>query len=154
MSTSELLALLIPIAFGGIQPQDLEQEGAALDGFLADLEALRQTLMTDSDELIPSSDRIRLVPVSGDIKKPYFVALAAARGYTIRIDDYILDDPWCYFTAGISLAGDYLAQENTIRPWIWEVVVMAVPVAIPAPDLETLLNDLKPAHVLLNFTYL
>lgn len=103
----------------------------------------------------------------GDIKKPALGALAASMGYTIRIDDYtesqadwlcagdeMLDEPWGYFTAGISMAGDYLAQEQTILPWCWEVIVTAVPDLVPTPDLETLLNDLKPAHIKLNFTYL
>lgn len=68
--------------------------------------------------------------------------------------DPIIEEPWNYFTAGISMAGDYLAQENTILPWLWEVVVITSPAAAPTLDLETLLADLKPAHIKLNFTYL
>lgn len=103
---------------------------------------------------------------TGDIKKPYFVALAASMGYTIRIDDYtesmagwqctgdeLLDEPWAYFSAGIGAAGDTLAFEDVVLPWIWEVVVTAVPVNPPTPDLETVLQDLKPGHIQLNFTY-
>lgn len=102
-----------------------------------------------------------------DIKKPHFIALAASLGYTIIINDYaepvigffsigdtIQYEPWLEFNAGVSLAGDYLAQEDTIFPWIWEVVIQAVPAVIPSPTLEELIADLKPAHMLIHFTYL
>lgn len=104
---------------------------------------------------------------SGDIKRPYFVALAGAMGYTIRIDDYtesqagwqtagaeLLEEPWIYLTAGCGLAGDFLASEDVRLPWIWEVVVLAVPAALPSPTLEEVLDDLRPPHYQLNFTYL
>ena len=117
------------------------------------------------------ADRQRAVAyrysVEGDIKKPHFVMLAASMGYTIRIDDYtesmagwqcagdeLLEDPWRYFSAGLGAAGDTLAYEDVLLPWIWEVVVTAVPASPPTPDLETMLQDLKPAHIQLNFTYL
>lgn len=103
----------------------------------------------------------------GDIKRPYFVSLAAAMGYTIRIDTYtesqdgwlcagddLWEEPWIYFTAGISGAGDYLAYEEPALPWIWEVVVLAVPAVIPSPTLEQVLDDLRPPHYQLNYTYL
>jgi uncharacterized protein YmfQ (DUF2313 family) len=104
---------------------------------------------------------------TGDIKKPHYVALAASLGYTIRIDDYtesmagwqcagdeLLEDGWIYFTAGIGAAGDTLAFEDVVLPWIWEVVVTVVPDNPPSPDLEQVLQDLKPDHIMLNFTYL
>jgi uncharacterized protein YmfQ (DUF2313 family) len=100
----------------------------------------------------------------GDIKMPYFVALAAAMGYTIRIDDYVeseadwlcsgdpvTEEPWQFFQAGISMSGDTLAMENAILPWIWDVVILSTPNIIPTPDLATRLEILKPAHFLLNY---
>lgn len=102
----------------------------------------------------------------GGIKKPYYIGLAASMGYTIRIGDYtesmagwycagdeLLQEPFVYFTAGIGAAGDTLAFEDVVLPWIWEVVVSVVPAAPPTPDLETVLQDLKPDHIKLNFTY-
>lgn len=167
MSHKAALQTLIPLELGGVHDIDLTVEGHELDAVATDLEVLRQEIINDPAGLIPTNNRIHLAPIRGDIKKPYFVTLAAALGYTIRIDDYtdtmsdwahadepLIEEPWNYFTAGISMAGDYLAQENTILPWLWEVVVITSPVAAPTPDLETLLTDIKPAHIKLNFTYL
>jgi len=162
----------------------LAQEYARIDARAKDLQ--REFNPADAVELLPEweaeygitppegasiADRQRAVAyrysAEGDIKKPYFVALAASMGYTIRIDDYtesmagwqcagdeLLEEPWAYFTAGIGAAGDTLAFEDVVLPWIWEVVVTAVPAAPPTPDLEAVLQDLKPAHIQLNFTYL
>jgi len=105
---------------------------------------------------------------SGDIKKPYLVALAASLGYTIYIQDYttcmadwlcaddelILEEQWTDFSAGVGQAGDTLSQEDPVLNWIWEVVVVSSPGTPPTPGLEAVLNDLKPAHIQLNFTYL
>jgi len=104
----------------------------------------------------------------GDIKKPYYVALAAMYGFTIRIDDYIapiigyyaIGDMLCFeawqdFSAGVSGAGDNLGMESSpaLLPACWLVVILAGP-ANPAPELEALLLDLKPGHIHLNFVYL
>lgn len=102
----------------------------------------------------------------GDIKKPGLVALAAWLGYTIRIEDCIpsmagwlcagdelLEEPWMEFNAGVSDAGDYLAQEDTILPWIWRVIVLAVPATPPTPGLEEVLRAWGPAHIQMNFDY-
>ena len=159
--------MLTPLDLGGVHDDDLTVEALQLDPVSDEIEVLRQTIITDTAELMPSSNRIHLTPIRGDIKKPYFVSLAAALGYTIRIDDYIdsmsgwlcagdevLEDLWIYFTAGCAMAGDYLASEDVIIPWIWEVVVIASPETTPTPDLEAVFNDLKPAELHLNFTYL
>ncbi len=161
------LASLIPLDLGGAHDADLEIEGLQLDLAAADLEALRQSLITDVAEIVASSDRIKLTPIHGSIAKPFLVAVAASLGYTIYIQDYavsmaywqcagdeLLEEPWAYFTAGCAMAGDYLAQEDPTLPWVWEVVVTAAPGAAPVPGLETVLNDLKPAELRLNFTYL
>lgn len=104
---------------------------------------------------------------TGNIFKPHFVALAASMGYQIHIDDYIecmsgwtcagdevLEEQWVYFSSGTGLSGDYLAEEDTRFPWIWEVVIVTTPAVIPNPDLETVLKKLKPAELQMNFTYI
>lgn len=182
-----MLQLLIPVELGGAFVVDLEVEGAALDAAQARLNTLLAEVLPDTAvELLSKWEALyEITPpagatlaarqaavagkfrATGDIKKPYFVLLAASMGYTIRIDDYtesmagwqcagdeLLDEPWAYFSAGIGAAGDTLAFEDVVLPWIWEVVVTAVPASPPTPNLEAVLQDLKPHHIQLNFTYL
>lgn len=168
MSHDEILQLLTPLVAGGIFAADIALEGAALDIFQADLETLRQLIITDSAELTPSSDRLKLVPIKGDIKKPYYIALAAALGFTIRIDDYIAPiigyfaigdelvfEPWQDFSAGVSGAGDNLSMGTVpaLLPACWRVIILAGPL-LPSPALEAMLLDLAPAHIKMNFIYL
>ena len=103
-----------------------------------------------------------------DIKKPSLIALATSMGYSIYIRDYtpamvdwfcagdefIVEEPMNYFSAGYSSAGDTLASFDNWLNWIWEVVVVSSPALLPLPSLEQVLEILKPAHVQLNFTYL
>ena len=187
MSHKDVLLQLFPLDLGGMHESDCAAAGSALDRVEAAIDALllemhpgTATLMLDRwealYEITPAAGATveqRQAVVSakhalkGDIKKPYFVALAVSMGYTIRIDDYtesmagwqcagdeFLEDQWDYFTAGVGAAGDTLAFEHVVLPWIWEVVVTAVPASPPTPDLEAVLQDLKPAHIQLNFTYL
>ena len=170
MSHKEALERLIPVELGGVEDGDLTVEGDQLDLAQADIEALRQVIITDIITLTPpADDRIKLCPVRGDIKKPYLVARAAAIGYTIRIDDYtpsmvgwlciddeLIDAEWENFSAGLGNAGDTLSQEDVVLPWIWLVVVLGAVegVTTTLDQLEVLLNDLKPAHILLNFELL
>ena len=89
MSHRDILKRLIPVELGGVSESDLSVEGDQLDLVQGDIEAQRQLIINDIDTLAPPTDgRIKLVPVRGDIKKPYFVARAAALGYQIRIEDY------------------------------------------------------------------
>lgn len=104
----------------------------------------------------------------GDIKRPHLGNVAASLGYLVYIRDYttcmadwlcaddelIDDEPWIDMSAGVGEAGDTLSQEDAVLPWIWEVVVVFSPVVVPTPGLEAVLNDLKPPHIQLNFTYL
>lgn len=167
MSHKTALTTLIPLDLGGGFDLDLTVEAAQLDGVAADLETLRQDILSDTAELVPTSSRIRLTPIRGDIKKPALTALAASQGYTIRIDDYtesmagwlcagdeLLEHSWSYFTSGIGMAGDALAFEEIIIPWFWEIIVIAVPENPVSPNFEQVLQNLKPAHIQLNFTYL
>lgn len=187
MSHDAILKQLIPLQLGETAATDMELEGQALDAADSGITAILSELFADSAELLLSrwesiydlhplatdtlenrrAILIGKIRATGDIKKPYFISLAAAMGYTIYIDDYaesqsnwacaddeLLEEPWDYFTAGCAMSGDYLAQENPVLPWIWHVVVTAVPNPIPAPDLETVLNMFKPAEIQINYTYL
>lgn len=187
MFFSHRLRRLQPFPLGGDHETDLIVEGAALDAADAAITALggeffpntTDALLTEWErvyEITPpagaslESRRLALVgkyQEAGDIKRPYFVALAAAMGYTIYIDDYtesqagwqtagaeLLEEPWIYLTAGVGLAGDTLASEDVRLPWLWEIVVLAVPAVLPSPSLEQVFADLHPPHYQLNFTYL
>lgn len=169
MSHKAALQRLIPVELGGVFDADLTIEAEHLDLVQADIEAQRLSMLADIASLLPPADNhIPLVPVRWSIRKPFYVELAAALGYQIYIRDYIPamsdwlcaddeligDEPWMEFNAGVSLGGDYMAQEDTVTPWIWEVVVVSSPDAPPTPNLEAVLEDLKPAHIQLNFTYL
>jgi uncharacterized protein YmfQ (DUF2313 family) len=183
----DILKLLIPVELAGVFTSDLEVEGAALDAVLTRVGDLQAEIFADTSvELLATWEAffklnppagattatrrmavIAKIRAHGDIKKPYYVALAASMGYTIRIDDYtesmaawhcagdeLLDEFWVYFTAGVGMAGDYLAYYDPILDWIWEVVVTAAPPVSPTPNLETMFAGLKPADMLINFTYL
>ena len=187
MLHSEVLGRLFPVELGGMHDDDVTVDGAALDraqelidAFLVEMFPGTAVLLLDRwealYEIVPAegatiAERQAAVQArhlrKGDIKKPFFVLLAADMGYTIRIDDYtpsmadwlcagdeVIEEPWDYFSAGLGMAGDYLAQENVVTPWIWKVVVLASPPTPPSPSLETVLNDLKPAHFQLNYEYL
>ena len=169
MSHRDALLQLIPVALAGVFYDDLTVEGAELDLLQADIEAERLAIITDTATLMPlADDRIKLSPIRWDIKKPFYVAIAANMGYAIRIEDYtpsmsnwlcagdeLIDgEPWIDFSSGVGQAGDTLSQEDTVLPWIWQVIVISSPDTPPTPGLETVLVDLKPAHLQLNFTYL
>jgi uncharacterized protein YmfQ (DUF2313 family) len=182
-----LQQLFPPVEIGGALETAQTVHGGGLDVAEGKIDALLEEIFPDTATLL--LDRwealYEIVPPEGaavaerqaavaerhcrkgDIKKPYFVALAAAMGYTIRIDDYIesqagwlcagdelLDEPGQDFTAGVSGAGDYLGYtEDPILPFFWKVVVIGAGVG-PAADLEALLGDLKPGHMQLNFEYM
>ncbi len=101
---------------------------------------------------------------TGGLSIPYFIGLAKSFGYTIKItegDAYI-------FRAGRNRAGDRIGREDQI--WVWYVDVISTNVAeiyfragsgragdrlLSMNDsvIETIFNDLKPAHTLCIFNY-
>lgn len=169
MSHKAALQTLIPVALGGVLDADLTVEGAELDRAQADIEALRQAILSASVPVLPpTDDLIRMAPARGDIKKPHYLAVAAALGFTLRIEDYIPPiigffavgdelnfEPWQDFSAAVSGAGDTLGMDTVpaLLPACWRVIVLAGPL-IPSPPLETMLLDLAPAHIKMNFIYL
>lgn len=102
----------------------------------------------------------------GDIKMPHYAELAELFGYTATIagyteamcewyccDDDFWEEPWLPASAGLAGAGDTLAAEDRLLPWIWEVTITAIPAVLPAPTIEELINDLRPAHIHVNYRY-
>ncbi len=163
------LSRLIPIDLGGVFTDDLTVEGDQLDLVEADIETLHQAIIMDIATLLPPpGDQIPMVPVKWGILKPFYVALAASLGYTIYIRDYttamsdwlcagdefIVDEPMISFSAGYGCSGDTLAFFDYWLNWIWEVVVVSSPETVPNPSLAQILSNLKPAQIMLNFTYL
>lgn len=99
---------------------------------------------------------------TGGLSIPYFVRLAEAAGYQIQIDE---PQP---FRAGVNRAGDRLAPQEIM--WVWHVNVRGGNNRITrfragisaAGDrltdygdavIETVIQDLKPAHTAVRFTY-
>jgi uncharacterized protein YmfQ (DUF2313 family) len=178
------LQLLFPLELTGVFAGDLAVEGASLDTAQAWAETLltemlasrAYILLSDWERvtgIVPSTDEplqsrrdrvVRKLRELGDIKKPYYEALARSFGYEFYIQEYIPtmagwvcagdelttnDDPailfiWnahifgqsiYYFHAGQSAAGERLA-------W-WR----------QAEELELVLEELRPAHVKFIFAY-
>lgn len=131
-------------------------EADELDAVAAELEALRQVIVTDTATLRPPVDNlIKMVPVRWRIDKTFYIFLALSMGYEISITTNAEEETGQDFTAGVSGAGDTLGYtEDTELPYIWDILIYphdAEP--IPAPELEALLEDLKPAHRKLIFHY-
>lgn len=99
---------------------------------------------------------------TGGLSISYFVNLASNIGYQIAIDE-----PQ-QFRAGISRAGDRINADEII--WVWSVYVAGGHVktygfragesaagerltSYSDPIIEAVLNDLKPAHTLVYFSY-
>lgn len=99
---------------------------------------------------------------SGGLSTPYFKRIAASAGYQITIDEL---EP---FRAGVNRAGDVISVPDVI--WVWRVNVFGSKTqtfrfragASAAGErlssfsdtvLETVFNNLKPAHTFCYFTY-
>lgn len=99
---------------------------------------------------------------TGGLSIPYFVRLAAAADYQIKIHE---PQP---FRAGVNRAGDRLAPEEIM--WVWHVNVRdgnnritRFRAGISAAGerltdygdnvIEAIIQDLKPAHTAVHFTY-
>jgi uncharacterized protein YmfQ (DUF2313 family) len=177
MSYRELLGLLLPPESydpnGDQINVELEAEGNALQA--ADDAAQRvaqgvvpltvNELLTDWERLLgltpapdaSEEDRLTLVKtminVIGGLSIPYFVNLAKSLGYDITIDE---PQP---FRVGINRMCDRLYSRDTI--WIWRVNVLnqdtrppdTPPRSFGEIHLESLFQDLKPAHTFCHFVY-
>lgn len=161
---------------------ELCAEGAALDTSQKRADTVKGAITPlNAEQLLPDWERIcgitppaggvyqqRLQAVlaklaeTGGLSIPYFIHLAAGVGFQITIDE---PSP---FRAGSSRAGQRLTGEEVI--WVWRVNVRGSATRTyrfragvsragerltyaSEPVLETVLNDLKPAHTLVVFTY-
>ena len=106
------------------------------------------------------ADLIARITSTGGQTPAYFIAVAAALGYTITITEF---RP---FRAGYSSAGDALtndewahtfqvnAAENTITPFRAGLSTAGEPLRTWGNErLECVINDLKPAHTHVLFAY-
>ncbi|MCG9033358.1 YmfQ family protein [Laribacter hongkongensis] len=99
---------------------------------------------------------------TGGLSIPYFVRLAAGMGYQITINE---PQP---FRAGVNRAGDQLWTADIL--WVWQVVVHSGTArafrfqagqsaagerltSFGNPVIESMFNDLKPAHTFVYFAY-
>ncbi|MBS3893093.1 YmfQ family protein [Serratia marcescens] len=105
-------------------------------------------------DLVPAPDaslqeRLTLIKAkintTGGLSRPYFINLAKSLGYTITIDE---PQP---FRIGINRMGDRLYSRDTI--WIWRVNVLHSDNLVGTAQLESMFQDLKPAHTFCHFIY-
>ncbi len=86
----------------------------------------------------------------GGQTRAYFIALAAACGYTVTINDAF---GVTITRAGTAVAGDFLT--GLWAAFLWEVVVQPpTGDALSHEELEAIINRVKPAHTSVIFTYL
>ena len=161
---------------------ELAADGAALDASLNQHGRIRRGITPlFAEQLLPEWERIcglspqtdapylarqeavlaKLTEVGG-LSIPYFTRLAASLGYHISIQE---PEP---FRAGINRAGDRLWTRDI--SWVWQVVVRGAPVriyrfragqsaagerlcAFADPVIESVFNELKPAHTFVYFAY-
>jgi len=181
MSHRDVIKLLFPIELAGVSDGDIALEGAILDDVEAQARELLEemfpdrsfTCLTDWERvcgLKPVEDAtlqsrrdnvIRKLRERGGLSRASFIALAAAMGYTVTIEEL---QP---FMAGWGRAGDPLYEEE-VR-FIWRVNVAGQALYYyraglsaagerllwwpSVTALEDLFNDLKPAHTYIIFDY-
>lgn len=132
---------------------------------LVEWEKLTATSPETGEPLISRRARVtRKLQELGDIKKPYFVGLALTLGYQIYIQEYLPT------MADWAEAGDELIVPDDERIlFIWNVHIFNQSVYHfhagqsaagerltwwkPAAELESVMDELRPAHVHLIFSY-
>lgn len=182
LNHKDTLRLLFPLDIGGDHEADTETEGAQLDAVQTHAAKILKNLFADSThELIPDWERVLgLSPAEdaavtarradivaklrelGGLSIPYFTTLAESMGYEIEI---VEPQP---FMAGIDSAG-YPVQIAEII-WCWRVDVVNAQdpsfrfrsgdsaagdplLGFLARTVETMFEELKPAHTFCYFTY-
>ncbi len=177
MSHKDVLKQLFPIDLAGVFEADIAIEGKALDAAQVRAEDLFKEMFAHlASELIVDWERVcGVVPAATDTLQkrrdrvvaklrergalhiPYFVALALTLGYEITVEELpanatgfeeegavsifiwritVADAPVYYFRAGESEAGERLFD--------WDDDNL----------METMFEDLKPAHTMLIWAYL
>jgi hypothetical protein len=155
MSHKDILTRLIPMELDGVMDAKLTVEGNQLDLTQADIEAQRQVIISDIVTLLPPDDgHLKMMPVRWSIHWPFYIAVAASLGYLVALYNAATDAAtWSYFEAGLSGAGDSLAQPTEYGPFTWQVAISS-PGGAAVPSLEAILSDLAPAHIEMIFSYI
>ncbi|WP_405424298.1 YmfQ family protein [Pantoea stewartii] len=132
------------------------------DGLLNDWERVLELTPGEEDTWQQRLDAVLIkLAETGGLSRAYFIKLAATAGYTITIDEF---EP---FRAGINRAGDQLYVPEII--YVWAVNVKSsvtvyyfrAGASLPGERLatygnkvlETIFENLKPAHTYCYFTY-
>jgi uncharacterized protein YmfQ (DUF2313 family) len=132
------------------------------DGLLGDWERILDLTPGDDDSWQQRLEAVLIkLAETGGLSRAYFIKLAATAGYTITIDEF---DP---FRAGENRAGDMLYVPEVI--YVWAVNVKSsvtvyyfrAGASLPGERLatfgdkvlETIFENLKPAHTFCYFTY-
>lgn len=177
-----VLNLLMPLQLDGRWDEYAEVVGAELDAIQVKVDSLLNEMFPDTAyDLLPDWEReygitpeadaplqkrrdmvIQKCRARGGLSRTYFIALAAAMGYTITIEE---EHP---FIVGWSEVGvDPLNIEKSI--YVWRVNVSGQPVYQfevglsvcgerllwwpGVPELENLFNELKPGGTYVYFSY-
>lgn len=132
------------------------------NGLLGDWERVLDLTPGDADSWQQRLDAVLIkLAETGGLSRSYFIKLAATAGYTISIDEF---EP---FRAGVSSAGEVLYVPEII--YVWSVNVKSsvtvyyfrAGASLPGERLatfgnkvlETIFENLKPAHTYCYFTY-
>ncbi|MDY6789676.1 MAG: putative phage tail protein [Thermodesulfobacteriota bacterium] len=177
-----VLKQLFPVEIGENHDRDMTVEGGHLDRVQASAETLLENIFPDMAldllydwerflGLSPGEDASTTARVAaclarlretGGMSIPYFMQLAAAMGYTIKI---VEPQP---FMAGLGAAGDTIYDPDIVFCWRVDIQDVTVPVYYfragesgagdPIMDfgvtnIESVFGDLKPAHVFVYFRY-
>jgi len=181
MKHQDTLKLLFPAELTGVFDDDIALEGKQLDAAQASADMLLQEMFPDVAYstladwervcgLTPATDDtlqkrrdavVQKLRERGGLSRSYFIALASALGWTITIEELIP------FMCGWGRCGDALYVTD-VR-WIWRVNASGYSTYLfragtsgsgerltwwaADANLETLFNDLKPAHTYVIFSY-
>jgi uncharacterized protein YmfQ (DUF2313 family) len=180
-SHKDVLRLLFPIELGGDHDADLELEGKYLDQAQAAADELQREMYPElAYRLLPCWERVcditpaedeplqsrrdkvvKKIRERGGLSLPYFKRLAETLGYTIEIEKPI------EFMAGWGCADDTLYIEDIVFQWGGKISGVAVYEFRAGEStagepllwweeqtyLESLFEELKPAHTYVYFTY-
>ncbi len=161
MNNSDLLKLLLPVELDGVFSADIALEGAELDAVQSSAEQILAEMLGDTaDRTLADWERV-LGLIAGDqsaamrrlkiaakindvgrLDRAYFIQVAAAVGFTVTVTEFT---PFTCMTAI-----DQPIYPAEIR-FVWQINVLQ-PHA-PEIPLETIMNDLKPAHTAVIFRY-
>lgn len=164
MAYIDVLKQLYPYRVGGVHEADLVTAANALDSEQSRIDAVLDEMFPDTATaetifrwerrygVIPDSgktlsDRRKAVIAKrrqrGGASSDYYKAIASALGYDIDVSAHA--DGWRL--PGV-LPGTLYSEGE-----LWRMTITVNGIAGPASDLEALFNDIKRAHVLVEYVY-